>query len=591
MSFVRHFWSGFLCASVVAGSEADHDWLPQQGRPGGFVGSETCKSCHGDEYGSWHRSFHRTMTQYATNGAVKADFNNVKLRFRGEVFELEKSDGEFWTKISDDVPGAKSNEEKDPPLRLPVGMVTGFHHMQVFWLPGGAGNEQIGFPFTWLNDDKRWVPREATFLRDPKLAPPKELWNMTCVRCHTTAPQPKPNTDSPEFRTRVAEMGIACEACHGPAERHVARHKEHRDENRGAKIADSTITHPGRLPHDRASQICAQCHSMKYFEQKSGWLEHGFAFRPGANLESTTPVMRPRKINEQPFLKNAAAKNPGLLADFFWSDGMMRVSGREYNGLIESPCYQRGKLSCLSCHSMHDSAPDDQLADGMNSNKACLQCHEKMANNIQAHTHHKANSSGSECYNCHMPNTTYGLLKAMRSHEISNPSVAESIDVGRPNACNLCHLDKTLAWTADQLKAWFMKDSPGVSDEQRSVPAGVLWALKGDAGQRALAAWHFGWKPAQGASGAGWMAPFLAPLLNDSYAAVRYIAGRSLKTLPNFEEMNYDYVAEESFRAGAATNAAAFWRKKSAGVVPPADLNVISKLLDQQDQRPLHLRE
>ena len=50
-----------------------------------------------------------------------------------------------------------------------------------------------------------------------------------------------------------------------------------------------------------------------------------------------------------------------------------------------------------------------------------------------------------------MPFTTYGLLKTIRSHQISNPSVQATLETGRPNACNLCHLDKTLEWTANAL--------------------------------------------------------------------------------------------------------------------------------------------
>jgi predicted CXXCH cytochrome family protein len=577
----------------IQGAE-EHSWLPTQGRPGGFVTSETCKSCHADEYHSWHGSFHRTMTQYAVEGAVKANFNNQKLKFRGETFELEKQGAEYWVKIGEDAPQGKSNDEKDPPVRLPIGMVTGFHHMQVFWLPAGAGNEQLGFPFTWLNEDQRWVPREATFLRDPTLLPPKEIWNLTCVRCHTTAPQPKPNQEGAEMRTRVAEMGIACEACHGPGEPHVAFQKQ-KSLVGGLvrKKPDTTIVQPERLEHDRASQICGQCHSMKYFDQKSGWLEHGFSYRPGDDLEATTPVMRPRKIEKQEFLKRAVEKTPGLLDDFFWKDGMIRVSGREYNGLIESPCYQRGKLSCLSCHSMHDSDPNDQLRKGMESNQACLQCHQNKTTDLKLHTHHADKSGGSECYNCHMPNTTYGLLKAMRSHEISNPNVSESVNAGRPNACNLCHLDKSLAWTAKYLQEWYRQNSPELSDEQKNVPAGVLWALKGDAGQRALAAWHFGWQPAQTASGSQWMAPFVAPLLNDSYAAVRYIAGRTVRSLPNFEKFDFDYVSEDGVRATAVKAVTKRWQGVSSQskAKTPLSLEAIPTLVEKQDHRPVHLRE
>ena len=48
-----------------------------------------------------------------------------------------------------------------------------------------------------------------------------------------------------------------------------------------------------------------------------------------------------------------------------------------------------------------------------------------------------------------MTATTYGLVKAIRSHLIDSPTVESSLTTGRPNACNLCHLDRTLDWTAD----------------------------------------------------------------------------------------------------------------------------------------------
>src|SRR5262245_188991 len=105
------------------------------------------------------------------------------------------------------------------------------------------------------------------------------------------------------------------------------------------------------------------------------------------------------------------------------TDGQIRVTGREYNGLVETVCHTRGNLSCLSCHSIHQSDPNDHLASGMDGNRACLQCHEKIGHNLTSHTHHAPGPTGSQCYNCHMPYATYGLLKAVRNHYIDSPSV------------------------------------------------------------------------------------------------------------------------------------------------------------------------
>jgi hypothetical protein len=82
---------------------------------------------------------------------------------------------------------------------------------------------------------------------------------------------------------------------------------------------------------------------------------------------------------------------------------------------------------------------------------AHAQCHHQP--NIQpklAATFHAQASTGSNCLNYHMPHTTYALFKAIRSHQFPRPSLAQCAH-GVPNACNLCHLDKTLGWTQDWL--------------------------------------------------------------------------------------------------------------------------------------------
>ena len=153
----------------------------------------------------------------------------------------------------------------------------------------------------------------------------------------------------------------------------------------------------------------------------------------------------------------------------------------------------------------------------MNGNEACLQCHSTLRQTLTTHTRHQVESSGSSCYNCHMPYTSYGLLRAQRSHEISSPTVAATLETGRPNACNLCHLDKTLEWTSQYLEEWYGTPRPPLDQDQQGIAASVLWSLSGDAGNRALTAWSMGWSPAQEASGTSWMLPYLALGLDDPY--------------------------------------------------------------------------
>jgi hypothetical protein len=199
-----------------------------------------------------------------------------------------------------------------------------------------------------------------------------------------------------------------------------------------------------------------------------------------------------------------------------------------------------------------------------------------------------------------MPHTTYGLLKAIRSHQITSPSVKTSQATGRPNACNLCHLDKSLGWTAGHLEAWFQKPKPSLNEEEKNISAAALWALKGDAGQRAIIAWHMGWGPAKAVSGSGWEAPYLAQLLEDPYAAVRYVAQRSLKHLSGFERFSYDYIGPAEERARAHSTALELW--KSVAPADPAAAVLVEpngrvrqpdfqRLVSQRDDHFMHLLE
>src|SRR5262249_24496008 len=128
---------------------------------------------------------------------------------------------------------------------------------------------------------------------------------------------------------------------------------------------------------------------------------------------------------------------------------------------------------------------------------------------------------------CHMPNTTFGLMAFSRSHRIASPSVANErsgfwspLHSARPNACVLCHLDRTLPWVAERLTTWYGQSAQPLEDDaQNTIAASVLYGLRGEACQRALFAWHARWEPARAVSGSAWLAPIVIALLDDPYSA------------------------------------------------------------------------
>ena len=100
-------------------------------------------------------------------------------------------------------------------------------------------------------------------------------------------------------------------------------------------------------------------------------------------------------------------------------------------------------------------------------------------------------------------------------------------------------MDRTLGWAADHLADWYGIAHPELTNDEESIAASLLWLLKGDAGQRVLIAWAFGWQDAQQASGTDWFAPWIAQLATDPYDAIRLVTRRSLQTLKDYATVDF----------------------------------------------------
>jgi predicted CXXCH cytochrome family protein len=457
-----------------------------------YVSSSACVSCHPAEHASFARTFHRTMTQDATPKTVLAPFE----RRGDEVF----ADGRR------------------------VVLTTGSHRQQAYWVAGDrAGDLQIA-PWVWIVRDAKLIPRSEAFLTPPGAPLPRVRWSSSCIACHAVAGEPRHDPARDAFDTRAAELGVACEACHGPGSAHVARHRDpvERWAQHRSKRPDPTIVHPKKLAPDRAAAVCGQCHAYAFPRDEDEWWTRGYSksFRAGDPLERSRFLLGTDTTD---------VRIEASVESLFWRDGTIRVGGREYNGLVLSPCFTKGdgarKMTCLSCHTMHEGDPRGQIAPSRSGDAACTSCH---ASSVD-HSHHAAGSPGRACVACHMPKTSYALLSAVRSHRIESPSAASTLATGKPNACNLCHLDRSLAWTADRLREWFGAAPLEAPGERAQLPEGAYGALSGDAAVRVLVA------DALGSAEAPVAAPFRAQLLRelraDPYAAVRFVASRSSATV------------------------------------------------------------
>ena len=69
--------SPLLVAATWIGMAADTQSASTVRRTGvtdGYVPSSDCRECHKEQFDTWHRTFHRTMTQDAAPETVLGDF-------------------------------------------------------------------------------------------------------------------------------------------------------------------------------------------------------------------------------------------------------------------------------------------------------------------------------------------------------------------------------------------------------------------------------------------------------------------------------------------------------------------------------------
>ena len=219
-----------------------------------------------------------------------------------------------------------------------------------------------------------------------------------------------------------------------------------------------------KLTHVMGSQICGQCHS---------------------SFDSYEPLSSRAKMSTKQgqFVRHADAQDPASpFFDNYWNDGSIRIGGREYLGSTESPCYQRGKMSCMSCHSMHKSDPNDQLAQRGMEYQSSLPAMPPGNGRPDHGTYLSSRELGRKPM-LQLPYAPYFLCLArcaIRNHRISSPKCGKpSVQSGHPNACNLCHLDKTLQWTSEHLTDWY--DQPPVelnASQQDDCGVGLQMLLK-----------------------------------------------------------------------------------------------------------------
>ncbi|MDB6073127.1 MAG: hypothetical protein JWO89_767, partial [Verrucomicrobiaceae bacterium] len=394
-----------------------------------YAGDATCKACHAGAFDKWAASHHGLAERPLNASLDKAAFEpaqtfshgSQKTTVQGTGGKAEVITLGFGNKVA---PFAISRVIGHDPLRqfLVTGEAGRVHTMEATWDPNHRewfnvyGNEDRQ-PGEWGH----WTGRGM-------------VWNTMCASCHNTRVRKNYDAKADNFHTTMAQMTVSCEACHGPMKAHVVNPK--------AAVS--------KLSKDQTRDTCAQCHSRR--SELTG------DFKPGDNFFDHHYLAIPDH------------------SDIFYPDGQIRDEDYEFSAFLGSRMHNAG-VRCIDCHDPHTSKP---ILPG---NSLCMRCH--TAGGFPnapvivpaLHTFHQPESTGSQCVNCHMPQTVYMQRHSRHDHGFTIPDPLMTQQFGIPNACNKCHTDKDVAFTLAAVEKWY---GPKMDRRYRQRTTVLAKAKRGD---------------------------------------------------------------------------------------------------------------
>ncbi len=441
---------------------------PGKAEPADYTGSQTCRMCHQDIYQNWsHTGMARMLRPYAPEN-VFGDFAQNNVFYLGdEVIEngedykfIPGKDRQLFARMIVDR-GRHYFEIKQSDQswhRYPVNYTIGSKWQQGYVTRLPNGQLQV-FPIEYNARYRKWVnfwkiiDAPGTERDDPLLwekFSPATNYMMNCAVCHTSQLR---NTKGGGFQPESLEFrepGIDCEMCHGPGGKHVAAHMK------GEAYEKDPLQPPvdfTRISSAESVAICSQCHMQSAIRAPGPGGELNYSRGGDGFFE---------RYKSRPY------------AEFFlkahFKDGRFRQTSFIAESFLRSKCFRMGGATCVSCHDPHhdDAASNPTSLRFLSEpNRMCTQCHAefKDAENLHRHTRHPMNSEGSQCASCHMPRIMYALMSQARTHRIDDiPNAQLTEQFGQPqspNACLICHGDKSIAWLDQQLETgWNIHTAP-----------------------------------------------------------------------------------------------------------------------------------
>jgi Flp pilus assembly protein TadD len=410
--------------------------------PPRYVGAAQCVSCHPAQAQLWQRSHHALAMQQASSATALGDFSDRSFTHGGVVSTFSSRAGPLHVRTE----GPRGSLED-----YPIAYTFGAFPLQQYLIrfPGGR-LQSLGIAWDSRasgEGGQRWLhlyPGQPMPPSDPlHWTGRNQTWNFMCADCHSTHVEKGYTLRTDSYATKWSDLNVACEACHGPGSEHVRWAKSLKpgaarqpDDRRGLVVslappegawslrapADLTRHWQGQHRTDTELDTCAPCHARRH----PITAEH----QPGqAFLDAFTPALLDEGV--------------------YFADGQVQEEDYEYGSFVQSKMRHEG-VTCSNCHEPHGLK---LAADAPNA--VCGQCHQLSAFATPGHHHHKADSAGALCINCHMPPRTYMVVDVRRDHSFRVPRPDLSVRYGTPNACTQCHTSSSAGWAAAAVAGWY----------------------------------------------------------------------------------------------------------------------------------------
>lgn len=407
--------------SGVPGLAQTSDEIPE------YVGSDTCRECHQSQWDDWTGSHHDLAWTDPDEG-VLADFDDTTFTHRGVTSNFTRDGKRLF--IESDGPDGRQT-------RWPVAGVIGVEPLQQYFVETEPGRQQT-FDIPWDTERNEWfhmyadqhLPASDAF----HWTGPYKTWNNRCAECHATDYTRNYDPRAKQYSSTYSEIGVGCEACHGPGSAHLDWAAEVPDvwPIPGLDEYGFTITYSEGDVENEIQQ-CAGCHSRRG------------PLLPGSPLPGTA--------------YHDAYRLSTLRTPLYHADGQILDEVYVYGSFLQSKMYEAG-VTCSDCHDVHSATHHNE------GNGICLTCHSTAGNpefptlkladyDTPEHHFHEPESDGAQCISCHMIERVYMGVDGRHDHSFRVPRPDLTIATGAPNACTDCHSSEGPYWAQAELEKRF----------------------------------------------------------------------------------------------------------------------------------------